>query len=62
MESNVACTGVDFPRANRLTVHILAAVAEHEANSISARTKNAPAAAKARGKKRWEEIAAARLR
>jgi DNA invertase Pin-like site-specific DNA recombinase len=49
MESGVEFTAVDFPQANRLTVHILAAVAEHEAAMISARTKAALKAAKVRG-------------
>jgi DNA invertase Pin-like site-specific DNA recombinase len=49
MEAGVEFTAVDFPQANRLTVHILAAVAEHEAAMISARTKAALQAAKARG-------------
>ena len=51
MESGVEFTAVDFPQANRLTVHILAAVAEHEAAMVSVRTKAALAAAKARGTK-----------
>jgi DNA invertase Pin-like site-specific DNA recombinase len=51
MDSSVEFVAVDFPTANRLTVHILAAVAEHEALQISARTKAGLAAAKARGTK-----------
>src|SRR3954467_11127877 len=49
MESGVEFTAVDMPSANNLTLHILAAVAEHEREMISARTKAALAAAKARG-------------
>jgi DNA invertase Pin-like site-specific DNA recombinase len=49
MEANVDFTACDFPQANRLTIHILAAVAEHEAEMISTRTKLALAAAKRKG-------------
>src|SRR4051812_34693876 len=49
MEAGVEFVAVDMPMANKLTVHILAAVAEHEREMISARTKAALAAARARG-------------
>jgi DNA invertase Pin-like site-specific DNA recombinase len=49
MESGVEFVAVDNPHANKLTVHILAAVAEHEREMISERTKAALRAAKARG-------------
>ena len=51
IESGVEFIAVDMPEANRLTIHILAAVAEHERDMISQRTKVALQAAKARGKK-----------
>jgi DNA invertase Pin-like site-specific DNA recombinase len=41
MESNVEFIAADMPQANRLTIHILAAFAEHEREMISARTKAA---------------------
>jgi DNA invertase Pin-like site-specific DNA recombinase len=49
MESGVEFVAVDMPQASRLTIHILAAVAEHEREAISQRTKVALAQAKARG-------------
>ena len=51
---NLKDAGIDFvcadmPEANRLTIGIMALVAEEERNAISKRTKAALAAAKARG-------------
>lgn len=49
LESGVEFVACDNPTASKLTVHILAAVAEDEARRISDRTKAALSAAKARG-------------
>src|SRR5262249_22246459 len=47
MDSGVEFCAVDNANANRLTIHILVAVAEDEARRISQRTKDALAAYKA---------------
>ena len=51
MDAGVEFIAVDNPHANKLTVHILAAVAQHEREMIAERTKAALQAAKARGVK-----------
>jgi DNA invertase Pin-like site-specific DNA recombinase len=51
MESDLDFTALDLPQADRLWIHIFAAVAEHEARLISARTKAALHQAKLRGVK-----------
>ena len=49
MEARADFVVVDMPDANRLTIHVMAAFAEHEREAISRRTKDALAAAKRRG-------------
>lgn len=51
MVSKVAFVATDMPEANEFTVHVMAAMAQHERKMISERTKAALAAAKARGVK-----------
>jgi DNA invertase Pin-like site-specific DNA recombinase len=51
MENGTDFIACDMPTATRLTIHILAAVAEHEREMISKRTKAALAEAKRRGTK-----------
>jgi DNA invertase Pin-like site-specific DNA recombinase len=49
LEAGVEIAAADMPEANRFLLHVMAAVAEHEARMISDRTRAALAAAKARG-------------
>lgn len=51
MDGNVEFVCCDMPQATRLTIHVLAAVAEHEREMIVQRTKDGLAAARARGVK-----------
>ena len=48
-DSGAQFVAADMPEANELTIHIMAAVAQAERKAISRRTKEALAAAKARG-------------
>jgi len=57
MEAGVEFVACDQPFANRLTLHVLAAVAEDEARRTSERTKAAMAAAKSRGTKLGSPVA-----
>jgi DNA invertase Pin-like site-specific DNA recombinase len=49
VESGLDFVAVDFPHANRFTVHVLAALAEYESKLLSERMKGAIAASRARG-------------
>jgi DNA invertase Pin-like site-specific DNA recombinase len=49
-DSGVEFVAADLPEANTMTVGVMAVVAQHQREAISARTKAALAAAKARGK------------
>jgi DNA invertase Pin-like site-specific DNA recombinase len=48
-DSDVQFVAADMPEANTMTVGVMAVVAQHEREAISARTKAALAAARARG-------------
>jgi DNA invertase Pin-like site-specific DNA recombinase len=49
LEAGGEIAAADMPEANRFLLHVMAAVAEHEAQAISDRTRAALVAAKARG-------------
>lgn len=49
LQSGIEFIAADMPHANKLTIHIIAAVAEYEREVIAQRTKAALKAAKARG-------------
>lgn len=51
MQAGIDFVAADNPHANKLTIHLLAAIAEHERDLISERTKAALKAVKKRGVK-----------
>lgn len=61
-ESGARFIAADMPEATELTVHIMAAVAQAERKAIATRTREALAAAKARGVKLGNPNGAAALR
>lgn len=62
MKSGVKFVACDIPEANNFTIHIFAAMAEYEGKRISERTKDALAAAKARGVKLGKPASREKLR
>lgn len=58
MESGVDFVACDNPHANRLLLHVLSAIAEHEAGMIAERTRAALQAAKMRGVRLGSPVAA----
>ena len=56
-DAGVRFIAADMPEATELTIHVMSAMAQHERKTISKRTKEALAAAKARGTKLggWRE-------
>ena len=51
LENDVEIVFCDFPQANKMVLHILAAISQNEAELIATRTRQALAAKKARGSK-----------
>jgi DNA invertase Pin-like site-specific DNA recombinase len=61
-DSGIDFVAADMPNANKLTVEIMALIAQHEREAISKRTKEALLAAKARGTKLGNPNGSAALR
>jgi DNA invertase Pin-like site-specific DNA recombinase len=61
MERGIEFVACDLPVANRLTIHILAAVAEHEREAISQRTRDALAVKKSELAKQGRKLGGPRL-